>query len=85
MTVHESEWTDEDRGLALAWLDEQDDLCPTCGHPKTLCRDPATAGTWEVVQEICQPGRVAQAAAENAAEQRRRGVVISTRRTVIGG
>lgn len=85
MTVLEPEWLDEDRGLVLALLEERAQTCPSCGHPVSQCRDPATAGTWQVVEEICQPSRIAQAVAENAAESKRRGVVFSTRRTVIGG
>jgi hypothetical protein len=63
----------------LALLAEQADLCPACGHPKDLCRDPDTAGRWTVIQEICQPSRVAQAVSEDVAKDGRRGVQINTR------
>lgn len=82
VTTTEPEWTDADRGLVLALLEERRDACPMCGHPMSECRDPHTAGTWQVSEEICQPSRVAQAAQENANEKkRRRGVVMKTRRT----
>jgi len=45
----------------------------------SVCRDPRTAGTWEVVPEVCQASRVAQAEAENIAEKKQRGVVLATR------
>jgi hypothetical protein len=77
------DWTDFDRGLALALLAEQAATCPSCGHPISECRDPKTAGTWEVVQEVCQPSVVAQVTSEQAAEAKRRGVQIATRRTRI--
>jgi hypothetical protein len=44
-----------------------------------LCRDPDTAGKWVVEQHRCQPGRVAQAVAEDVAKEGQRGVVIATR------
>ena len=47
----------------------------------SVCRDPATAGKWTVVQTVCQPTRIAQAEAENVAKSKKRGVVLSTRRT----
>lgn len=81
VTTRPSPWGDEDRALVLALLAERADTCPSCGHPVDVCRDPATAGHWQVLQEICQPGRVAQAVAEDVAKDGRRGVVISTRRT----
>ena len=77
----EPEWTDADRGLLIALLAERRDICPQCGHPMSQCRDPATAGSWTVVTDICQPGRVAQAVAAEVSESKRRGVVIGTRRT----
>lgn len=82
VTVAEPEWTTADRGWVLALLAEQADVCPDCGHPTTVCRDPATAGQWQVIEGVCQPSRVAQAIAENNAQEpsRRRGVVLSTRR-----
>lgn len=64
----------------LALLAERAEKCPQCGHPMSVCRDPRTAGTWRVIEEICQPSRVAQAVAENAAAAKRRGVVFKTAR-----
>lgn len=81
VTTAEPEWGDLDRGLVLALLAEQREICPLCHHPMSVCRDPKTAGTWEVAEEICQPSRVSQAAAENVRESNRRGVVVMTRRT----
>jgi len=79
VTVTEPEWSDVDRGLLLALLAERKDTCPNCGHLMSVCRDVSTAGTWTVVEDVCQPSRVAQAAAENLGK--RRGVVLSTRRS----
>lgn len=81
MTVREPEFTEFDRALVAAYLAEQADICPSCGHPRSVCRDQATAGSWTVVEETCQPSRVAQAIAENNAGGKRRGLVLSTRRT----
>jgi hypothetical protein len=80
VAVSDPDWSDLDRGLVLALLEERAETCSMCGHPMSVCRDPRTAGTWQVVEEICQPSRVAQAASENAHERKARGVVISTRR-----
>ena len=80
VSVAESVWTDQDRGLLLALLAERRDTCSECGHPMSQCRDPKTAGTWRVVEGVCQPTRVAQAVAENNARDKKRGVVLSTRR-----
>jgi hypothetical protein len=77
----EAEWTDTDRGLVLALLAERADTCPSCGHPMSQCRDASTAGSWTVVQEVCQPGRIAQAVSEDLASSKRRGVMLATRRT----
>lgn len=80
-TVTEPEYSELDRGLLLALLAEKADVCTACGHPAWQCRDPKTAGQWQVVETVCQPTRVAQAAAENVAADKRRGVLIMTRRT----
>jgi hypothetical protein len=46
------------------------------------CRDPTTAGSWTVVEGICEASRVAQAVMENNQKAGgKRGVVISTRRS----
>jgi hypothetical protein len=79
VTVTEPDWSDEDRGLVLALLQEQAETCPSCGHPVSLCRDPSTAGRWTVMEDLCQPSRVAQAKQEEVFEQKRRGVQIATR------
>jgi hypothetical protein len=62
----------------LALIEEERQTCPMCGHPMSECRDPRTAGSWQVISEVCQPGRVAQAMAESTTG---RGVFISTMRT----
>jgi hypothetical protein len=80
LAVAEPEWTDADRGLVLALLAERAETCPSCGHLTSVCRDESTAGTWQVLEEVCQPSRVAQAVAEGVAEGKRRGVVLLTRR-----
>jgi hypothetical protein len=82
VTVTEPRWTDLDRGLLLALLAEQRETCSECGHPMSQCRDPKTAGHWEVIRAICEPSRIAQAEASNLAEAKtkQRGVVLSTRR-----
>lgn len=79
--VTDSEWSDLDRGLVLALLEERRETCPSCGHPMSVCRDAKTAGSWQVVQDVCQPSRVAQAVAEGLAESKARGVMLLTRRT----
>jgi hypothetical protein len=83
VTTTEPDWTDYDRGLVLALLAEQKDTCPSCGHLMSVCRDPATAGTWHVREEICQPSRILQAVAEDVAKSKpkRRGVMLASRRT----
>jgi hypothetical protein len=75
--VTEPEWTDLDRGLVLALLAERAEICSMCGHPMSVCRDPSTAGTWKVIQETCEPSRVAQAVSESS---KARGLVLMTRR-----
>jgi transcription elongation factor Elf1 len=62
-------------------LAERAETCPECGHPKSVCRDRKTAGTWTVVEEVCQPSVVAQVKAEQIHEAKQRGRVIMTRRT----
>lgn len=79
VTTADPEFTDLDRGLVLALLAEQRETCQSCGHPMALCRDPRTAGTWQVLEDVCQPSRVSQAAADNVRESKRRGVMIMTR------
>jgi hypothetical protein len=80
-TTTEPEYSDLDRGLLLALLAERRETCPSCGHQMSECRDPRTAGTWQVLDEICQPTRVSQAVAEDIQQSKRRGVVLMTRRT----
>lgn len=85
MTVTDPEWTDTDRGLLLALLAEQADVCPMCGHPMEVCRDPGTSGQWQVIPGTCYPSQVAQIVREELTEKNRRGVVIATKRTILGG
>jgi hypothetical protein len=80
VAVSEPDWSDLDRGLVLALLEERAETCSMCGHPMSECRDPRTAQKWLVDEQICQPSRIAQAASENAQERKARGVVIMTRR-----
>ena len=71
VTVTESVWTEHDRALLIALLAEQRETCPSCGHPMSLCRDPRTAGRWQVVTSICEATRVREAQAHNLAEAKR--------------
>jgi hypothetical protein len=81
VTVAEPRWTDTDRGLLLALLAERRETCSQCGHPMSQCRDKKTAGTWQVITDVCYPTQVAQARARDIAKEGRNGVVLSTRRT----
>ena len=83
VTTAEAEWTDLDRGLLLALLAEQRETCQLCGHQMSECRDPRTARTWQIKEEICQPSVILQATQDNMAESKtkRRGVVLMTKRT----
>lgn len=72
-------WSEDDRALVLALLEEQQETCSMCGHLVSECRDPRTGGHWQVVTEICEPGRVALAFAEDNREAR--GLHVYTRRT----
>lgn len=62
---------------------EERETCRSCGHPMSECRDPATAGTWRVHEEICQASVVSQATADNYAEDSRprRGLQLYTSRS----
>ena len=81
VSTDEPRWTEFDRGLLLALLAERRETCSQCGHPMSQCRDKSTAGTWQVLEDVCQPTRVAQAVAKDIARTGRNGVVLSTRRT----
>jgi hypothetical protein len=81
ITTVEPEWTDEDRGLLIAWLAEQAEICDMCGHPMSICRDRKTAGLWTVERKVCWPSVVAQVEMENDQKAGKRGVVYSTRRS----
>jgi hypothetical protein len=76
VTVRESEWTDEDRGWLLAYLEDKKSRCGGCGNYLDECRDPKTAGKWRVVHQQCEACRIGEADAENRAEApaRQRGV-----------
>jgi len=80
-SITEPEWSELDRGLLLALLAERAETCSMCGHLMSECRDKKTAGSWLVIEDICQPSRVAQATVENS---KTRGAVFSTRRTFLG-
>jgi hypothetical protein len=66
----------------LALLAEQAEKCPQCGHQMSECRDFKLAYEWEVVEDKCWPGALADAIqANNAkAEKPTRGLVLGTRR-----
>lgn len=68
MTVRDPEWTDEDRAWHLAYQEDLDNRCPGCGNYLDECRDPKTAGHWQVVAQTCEACRVGEADAENRAE-----------------
>jgi len=74
-------WDDNDRGPVLALLEERAETCPECGHLKSACRDPKTAGSWQVDVQTCQPSVVAQVRAEQIHEAKQRGRVIMTKRS----
>lgn len=73
-------WSVDDRAAVLALREQEAETCTMCGHPMSECRDPKTEQTWSVVEEICQPSRIAQAVADNnaKAEKKVRGVVLKT-------
>lgn len=81
MTEREPEWSDEDRGWLLAYLQERAEVCSGCGHPLDECRDPKTAGRWQIVVSQCEACRIAEADADNRAESksRSRGLYVGTR------
>lgn len=79
-SVTEPRWTEMDRGLVLALLADRAETCSQCDHPMSMCRDPKSAGQWQVLQDVCQASRVAQAVAEDVHKTKKRGVVLSTRR-----
>jgi hypothetical protein len=76
-------WTEQDRSLLVALRAEVRETCSICGHQVSVCRDKKTAGTWQVIPSVCQPGLVMAAYADNAAESKKsmRGVVLGSRRT----
>lgn len=78
----ESVWSEQDRGLLLALLAEQKDTCSDCGHQLSVCRDPKTQGTWQVVESVCEARRVMAAHHENKVKAKHpmRGVHIGSRR-----
>lgn len=60
------EWSDEDRGWALALLAEEAALCAGgCGYPAEMSHDPNTARQWRVHTTVCQACLVRQAQAES--------------------
>lgn len=67
----------------IAHLANEAEMCPSCGHPMSACRDKTTAGKWQVVEEICQPSVILQAVMDNEAEsgKKRRGVMLGTKRS----
>jgi hypothetical protein len=61
-------WTDEDRNLLLALLEEEALECKECGHPRDVSHDRKTAGTWQVHRDTCEACRVLEAVAGNDAK-----------------
>lgn len=49
-----TEWTARDRILALGHQLYEAALCPECGRPKRVCRDPGMSGRFTIHSEICQ-------------------------------
>lgn len=85
LTLTESVWTEQDRGLVLALLAEQAETCPSCGHPISVCRDPSTIGHWQVIESVCHATMTRQVKAENPASAKRRGLYLGTRLNGGGG
>lgn len=46
----EPEWDEQTRELALAY--DAVDICPRCGGPAYLCRDPELADQWEATAPV---------------------------------
>lgn len=69
-----------------ALLDYRANTCSSCGHQVDECQDPKTAGSWQVIEHVCQPSLVVEATLDNAREESRkkRGVMYATRR-YLGG
>jgi hypothetical protein len=68
VTQREPLWTGEDRAWFEAYLAEVDEVCGGCGNPLDECRDPKTAGKWQIVESQCEACRIAEADADNRAE-----------------
>ena len=83
VTTRPSPWTDEDRGWLMALLAEEREVCPGCGQPLEVCRDPATAGSWSPVTTTCEACRILDATRDNYAEGGRpqRGLYLGVRRS----
>lgn len=47
------EWSDRDRVLALGYQLYTQMLCPECGNPVSICRDPNRDGWFEAKTETC--------------------------------
>jgi YD repeat-containing protein len=67
VTTWDPEWTDEDRGWAIAFIRDEATRCGGCGQPAEEAHNPATSGTWTVEQVICQACRVLDAVRDNYA------------------
>jgi hypothetical protein len=71
ITEREPEWLDDDRDQVLALLAEQAETCPGCGRPLDECRDPETARTWRVVDDLCHACMALDIDRHNEAERKR--------------
>lgn len=67
-TVHDPEWTDEDRAWLLALLAERADTCPGCGHPADEAHNRATERQWQVQTSVCQACLLLEATRDNQRE-----------------
>ena len=76
VTTTEPSWTDEDRNLLLALLDEEREECETCRHPLDVSTDAKTQGTWQVHRRTCEACRILEAEVGNdlEAKTRKRGI-----------
>ena len=55
---HDPEWTQDDRGYALAWQSIEDGKCPCgCGHPVAESTDPANENAYDGHSIRCFAGK----------------------------
>lgn len=78
-------WLEDDRSWALALLELEADVCPSCGHPTSESHDPGAEGAYVAEAVRCWACYAAETRAaewSEAAEERRHtaGVRFQTRR-----